>query len=386
MVLHSRYLSGPVSGENRVVRDEARLLRSSGHRVELWTPSPEELAGPRLIRAGFRAIRSRAAATEAERLVRSLEPDVVHVHNLFPMLSPEVLPVVGRHVPVVMTLHNYRLLCLPANFLRDGQVCELCMGRVPWRGVVHRCYRGSSLQSAALATSIGLHRAIESFESVELNLPVSRFVREKYLEAGFPPERLRVKPNFAWESASRSGAGDYFLFAGRLSPEKGLATLLELDWPALGRLVVAGDGPQLEELERRPRAGVELVGELPPDELSKLLAGARALLVPSLWYEGAPRAVLEAFAAAVPVVASRIGGLPELVEHSVSGLLPPPGDALAWEAALGRLLDDEESLRLGQGARRAWSARYSPSVALPALERAYRHAIGARTRSTARSA
>src|SRR6266545_926780 len=187
LILHSRYLSGWASGENGVVRDEERLLTEAGHEVVTWTPAP----GPELshARLGSRTIWSPAALSHVRRLIERHRPEILHCHNLFPMLSPAILRAAkDGGSSVVVTLHNYRMFCLPATCIRNGEICELCLGRVPWRGIVYRCYRGSMLGSAALAASITLHRAIGSFDQVSLFLPVSRFVRDKHVDAGFSPE------------------------------------------------------------------------------------------------------------------------------------------------------------------------------------------------------
>jgi glycosyltransferase involved in cell wall biosynthesis len=281
-----------------------------------------------------------------------------------------------------MSLHNYRLLCLPGTFLRDGKVCEACLGRVPWRGVVHGCYRGSATASGAIAGSLGLHRAVRTFGRINLYLAVSRFVGVKHIEAGFPPERIRTKPNFAWPVPRRHGAGEYFLYVGRLSAEKGISTLLEASRRSGQRLIIVGDGPEAGSLTSAAPPTVEFEGLTEASDVAKLVRGARALLVPSVGYEGAGRVVLEAYAAGVPVVASRIGGLPEAVEDGFSGLLLPPADALAWAAAMERLLDDEESERLGEGAWTLWNERYTPERGLAGLESAY---ASAGTESLSRS-
>jgi glycosyltransferase involved in cell wall biosynthesis len=378
LILHSRYLTGAASGENRVVEDEARLLRQGGHGVTVWDPSPDATVGAALARTAGHAVWSAHAGAEVVRLIREQNAQIVHCHNLFPMLSPSVLRAAGGEgVGVVMTLHNYRLLCLPATFLREDRVCEACLGRVPWRGVVHRCYRGSSLASATLATSIALHRAARSFESVRLFLAVSEFVRDKHVEAGFPTERIRVKPSFAWEAPRREGPGEYFLYLGRLSAEKGAETAVEAWRWASGRLVIVGDGPELEKLQRIAPAGVEFRAPVLPAQVPGLLAGARALLVPSVCYEGAPRAILEAYAAGVPVLASRTGGVPELVVDDVSGFLLPMREPQAWAEATIRLGDEREALRLGEGAWRLWRERYTPERGLAQLEDAYRQVAGA---------
>jgi glycosyltransferase involved in cell wall biosynthesis len=375
LILHSRYLSGAASGENRVVDDEARLLTDGGHRVDVWDPAPNSAHGLRLMGTAARAIWSTKATARVRGLIRRSKAEIVHCHNLFPLLSPAVLRAAsGEAAAVVMTLHNYRLLCLPATFIRDGRVCEDCLGRPPWPGVLHACYRGSTLGSATLATSLSLHNAFNTFDRVTKYLAVSGFVRRKYLEAGWPADRIEVKSNFAWQNPKREGPGRYFLYLGRLSPEKGVATLLAAWRRSSARLLVVGDGPAHQALRRGAPANVEFRPTVSPAEVPALIREARALLLPSLWYEAQPRVILEAYAAGVPVLASDMGALPEAVSPD-SGLLVAPGDADAWSDAVERLLDDRESERLGQGAWRLWRDRYSPERALQNLEDAYRRAV-----------
>jgi glycosyltransferase involved in cell wall biosynthesis len=375
LILHSRYLSGAVSGENRVVDDEARLLIEGGHQVDVWDPAPANVHGLRLMGTAARAIWSTDATARVRGLIRRSKAEIVHCHNLFPVLSPAVLRAAsGEGAAVVMTLHNYRLLCLPATFIRDGRVCEDCLGRTPWPGVVHACYRDSTLGSAVLATSLSLHNAFHTFDRVTKYLAVSGFVRRKYVEAGWPEDRIEVKSNFAWESPMRGGPGRYFLYLGRLSPEKGVATLLAAWRRSSARLLVVGDGPEAQALRGGAPANVEFRPTVSPAEVPALIREARALLLPSLWYEAQPRVILEAYAAGVPVLASDLGALPEAVGDD-SGLLVPAGDVDAWSDTVERLLDDRESVRLGQGAWRRWRDRYSPERALQNLEAAYRRAV-----------
>lgn len=371
LVLHSRYLSGPASGENRVVEDESRLLREAGHDVRVWAPATTPGQGSR-VALGAGAVWSRAAVAEVARLVQLHRPEVIHVHNVFPMLSPAAIRAAGGgHLPVVMTLHNYRMACLPATLFRSGDVCEACVGRVPWRGVVHRCYRGSLAGSAALAASLTLHRLLRTWDRVDLFLAISRFVRTKHLETGLPPGRVRVKPHFAWPSPRRSGPGEHFLYLGRLTEEKGVTRLVEAWGRAPGRLLVVGDGPEWDRLAAAAPPNVELRRTVPFSEVPSLLSRARALLVPSLWHEGAGKVVLEAYAAGVPVLASRAGALPEFIDDGVSGLVLPPRQADAWVAAADRLMNDDEAERMGQQAWRLWQQRYSPQQGIGHLERAY---------------
>jgi glycosyltransferase involved in cell wall biosynthesis len=369
LVLHSRYLSGTSSGENRVVEDEVELLRAAGHEVRLWAPSPEDGAGASRLSLGMRAVWSHRAARRVARLAAELRPDVIHVHNLYPMLSPAVLRTAAA--PVVVTLHNYRLLCLPASFLRDDRACEDCLGKLPWRGVVHRCYRGSAAGSATVAASLAVHRRAGTFRHVSAFLAVSEFVRDKHLEAGMDAARIRVKPNFVAPMPRREGPGGDFLYLGRLSSEKGLDRLVGQWRDVAGRLVIVGDGPDRARLEAAAPDTVEFRGAVPPDQVGGYLARARALVLPSICYEGAPRTVVEAYAAGVPVIANRNGALPGVVADGVTGLLVDPASPGGWRDALGRLGDDAASVRLGEGAFAAWHSRYSPEQGLADLEAAY---------------
>jgi glycosyltransferase involved in cell wall biosynthesis len=376
LIVHSRYLSGPVSGENRVVDDEARLLRERGHEVTVWNPSVEETASGNPLRAGAEAIWSRRASAEVRRRIEDERPDIVHCHNMFPALSPAVLRTARSHgTTTVVTLHNFRMLCLPATLLRDGRPCEDCVGRIPWPGVIHSCYRRSAPASAAIATSLVLHRQLKTFENVDLYLAVSKFVKDKHVEAGWEPDRIRVKTNFTWPSPARSGPGEYFLYLGRLSEEKGIPTLINAWGNIEETLLVVGSGPEAEALKRAAPPNVEFRDAIPSSEVMGVLTRARAVLVPSVCYEGTPRVIPEAYSAGVPVLASDIGGLGEVVHDDVSGLLLPPGDSQRWAEGITRLFDDSESERLGRGATTLWAERFSPERVAEELESAYESAL-----------
>jgi glycosyltransferase involved in cell wall biosynthesis len=368
LVMHSRYATGASSGENRVVDDEVALLRQRGHEVELWSPTPA--GGVRAAaRLGVDATWSREAVRVLGRMRATLRPDVIHVHNLFPLLSPAVLRSAGA--PVVLTLHNYRLLCLPATFLREGRTCERCLGGSLLPGVVHGCYRGSVAASGALAGSLTLHRKLGTFDRVAAFFAVSPFVRSKHIEAGFDPERIWVKPNFVPETARRDGPGGDFLYLGRLSVEKGLDRLMQVWQQVPARLVVVGDGPEREALVAAAPPNVEFRGAVDPGEVPGLLRAARALVLPSICYEGAPRTVVEAYAAGVPVIGSRLGAIADVVDEGRTGMLARPGDAGEWSAAVHRLLIDEESVRMGGSAYDTWRHSFSPEVNADLLEHLY---------------
>ena len=373
LVLHSQYASGASSGENRVVEDEAALLAEHGHDVRLETPVPDDGSAAARLTLGARAVWSRRTTRMVRRIEQEWRPDVIHVHNLFPQLSPAVLR--GTGAPVVLTLHNYRLLCLPATFLRDGRQCEKCLGRGLSAGVRHRCYRGSLAGSASLATSISVHRALGTFGAVDRFVAVSGFVRDKYVSAGFASERIAVKPNFVAPTGRRDGPGSDFLYLGRLSEEKGLEPLLRLWGDVPGTLRIVGEGPEGDRLRSIAPPNVEFAGAVPPGDVPALLRSSRALVLPSICYEGAPRTVVEAFAAGVPVIGSRRGAIPEFVSHGDTGALAEPGVAEEWHAAVEMLNRDEESVRMGGNAHHAWRELYSPQRAIEALEGVYADVI-----------
>jgi glycosyltransferase involved in cell wall biosynthesis len=375
LILHSRYRSGPASGENRVVEDEARLLTEAGHHVEMFAPELGQPSGFDLVSAGIGMIWSRRSAEHVTTLIDRSKPTLVHCHNLFPALSPAVIRATRHVAPVVMTLHNYRLQCLPATLFRDGRVCEDCLGRTPWPGLLHRCYQNSFAASAALASSLVLHERIGTFQRVNLYLAISEFVRRKHIQGGLSPSQIIVKPHFTWPAERRDGPGQYFLFLGRLSSEKGVDALLRAWQKIPAKLLVAGDGPEAARLRAMAPSNVEFRGTVSPDEVLALLRHARALVVPSTWQEGAGRVVLEAYATGVPVLASRVGALPETVQDQVTGLLLPPTDIEAWEQAALRLLEDSESKRMGDAAWDLWNERYGPETGLQNIQDAYRRVL-----------
>src|SRR5450830_1369347 len=214
-------------GEDSVVKAEIDLLRSHGHVVEIYGRHNDEIAAiPRLSLAG-QTLWSGITVDDVARLINSFNPDVIHVHNTFPLISPSLYWAANRaRLPIIQTLHNFRLLCPQAMFLRESKVCEDCLGKVPWRGVVRGCYRGSPAQSLVLASMVTLHRVIGTWRNkVTRYIALNEFCRQKFIEGGLPAERIVVKPNFVDSPASVEASREGFLFVGRLSVEKGLSTL-----------------------------------------------------------------------------------------------------------------------------------------------------------------
>lgn len=367
-IVHSWYRSNHVSGENRAVAGDITLLREAGHHV---LPIIESVRPDRSrVRLGLEAVWSPRQQRVISTKLEAFRPDIVHYHSLYPAISPAGLRHDFPNVPIVMTLHNYRLMCLPATLFRDGAICEECVGRSSVRGIVHACYRNSRLASMSLASSLTLHTVARTFDRVTRFVAVSEFVKQMHVAAGFAAHRISVRAHHVPQRAQRVGPGDGYVIASRLSPEKGLHRLVH-SWPGDIPLVICGDGPLRSELQAGAPNSVRFLGSVSPAAVASEISRARAVLVPSECYETAGLVVLEAFASGVPVVATRIGGLSEVVDHDRNGLLVEPRDLDGWFAAIMRLQDDGETRRLGTGAKATWHQRFSPEVGLRTLLAAY---------------
>jgi glycosyltransferase involved in cell wall biosynthesis len=389
LVVHNAYQQR--GGEDAVVGSEVRLLEANGHAVIRYERHNDELKGRGAlggIGAGIETVWSSRSFREVRELIGKERPDVAHFHNAFPLISPSAYYACARMgVPVVQTLHNYRLLCPAATFLRDGKVCEACLGRNAWPGVVHGCYRGSRAATAAAAAMLAVHRGMGSWQTkVDVYVALSEFTRRKFIEGGLPAERIVVKPNLvAGDLAPKTQPGGYVLFVGRLSEEKGPQLLLSA-WRGMHTKVplrIAGDGPLLEDLSREVRASslaqIELTGHRTSDEVRALMQGARFLVFPSIWYEGFPMTIAEAFAGGLPVVASQLGSMAEIVQGGVTGLHFEPGNAVDLAAKVEWAWNHPEELaRMGRGARAEYEAKYQPSTNYEMLMDIYRGAMARR--------
>lgn len=379
LVVHNRYRQ--LGGEDAVVRDETALLDRMGAIVEVYERDNHEIDSMSPLRVAADTVWSTRTAGEIDRVLARFKPQVVHAHNTFPLVSPSLYTAADRHgVAVVQTLHNFRLFCVQAMFMRSGAICEDCIGTLPWRGIARRCYRDSATQSAVAVGMLGVHRALGTYRKrVARYIALNRFCRDKFVEAGLPPERIVIKPNFVdlpppAAEGPRSGA----LFVGRLAPEKGVSVLL-----AAARLEttsgidVIGGGP--DEARVRETPGVCALGWRTPEEIYARMRNAACLVMPSLWYENFPRTLVEAYACGLPVVASRLGAMAELVVEGKTGLLFEPGNA----ADLALTLEwaerhPEEMRRMGATARRLYESRYTPEANFRQLTAIYEDAIHAR--------
>lgn len=362
LVVHNAYQHR--GGEDSVVTEEIALLESRGHLVETYIRHNDDIAGLASLAVAQQTLWSARTTHELAERIRCFRPDIIHAHNTFPLISPSLYWAADRAgVPVVQTLHNFRLMCLNALFLREGKVCEDCMGHVPWRGVVHGCYRGSRAASAVLAGMLMLHRGLGTYRhKVTRYIALNGFCRDKFIAGGLPAERMVVKPNYVDFTAPEPMQRDGLLYVGRLSVEKGVATLAEaMRLLPDAQLRVAGDGPEAAVLDGL--AGLTRLGSLPGEAVREEMSRAVALVVPSIWYENFPRTIVEAFACGLPVIASRIGALADIVRDRETGLLFEPGnprdlaDKMAWALA-----HPEQMAALGHNARAQYEAEFSAEV------------------------
>ncbi|MFF8955332.1 glycosyltransferase [Streptomyces sp. NPDC014894] len=393
LVVHNRYSSAQPSGENRVVDEEVGLLRAAGHRVEVFERRSDDIAGRSLL--GKAAVPllvpwNPAVRAELAGRLRAERPDVVHVHNVFPLLSPAVLAACAdAGVPVVATLHNYTQICPPGTLHRDGRPCTECVGSAaPLPAVRHGCYRDSRLATVPLAVGLLVNRR-RWWSGVERFFCISGAQRDVLVRSGMPPERLAVKHNFVPEpGVGRSGPGEQLLFLGRLAEAKGVRLLMAA-WDEIAAsggvgvpLVVAGAGPLEREVTAwaAGRDDVRYAGLWDPAECRRAVARSVAVVAPSMSLETFGLVVAEAMAAGVPAVAAGHGAFVELVEDGATGLLHRPGDRASLTSCLRRITAGPERNReMGRAARKRYERDFSPAVGLERLVEGYRSAIAGRS-------
>jgi glycosyltransferase involved in cell wall biosynthesis len=388
--VHTRYRQA--GGEDRMVATERLLLQEAGIEVEQVLFDNADLRESRSVARDLTLATSAVWSRSAERRIGAVladrRPQVMHVHNTFVAASPSVYAAASAHgVPVVQTLHNYRLVCPAATVFRDGHPCTDCVGRrLPWPAVVHSCVRGSRAQSAVAAATLSVHRALGTFaRAIDTYVALTSFQRQLMVDGGLPTERIQVVPNFLEpDPGAGSGPRSGLLYVGRLVEEKGIATLLRAAALIPGRLSVAGDGPLAPLVHEAATAGhIRYLGTLGSGEVAKQLRKAVALVVPSIWFEGFPMVVIEAYAAGTPVIASRIGSLAAIVEDGVTGLLAEPGDADRLGERFAWAIDHPAELAgMGVRARERYELRYRGAGHLAALLDIYAASIG-RTRHQA---
>ncbi|MFK7603681.1 glycosyltransferase family 4 protein [Deinococcus sp. SM5_A1] len=366
LVVHNFYQQA--GGEDVVFRAETALLRRHGHDVQTFAVSNDLIEQTPRLQVAAQTVWNARMARKVTALVREYGSQIVHFHNTFPLLSPAVYGGArAGGAAVVQTLHNFRLLCANALLLRDGQICEDCLGKLPLAAVQHSCYRGSRSASAVVAAMQTVHRAAGTYRTdVDAYIALTEFARDKFIAGGLPPERIAVKPNFLEEHPSPgTGDGGYALFVGRLSPEKGIETLLQA-WAELGATIplrIVGDGPLASQVAESARSlpGVGWLGRLDRAGVMKQMCGAALLVVPSICYEGGPLTMFEAWSVGLPVVGSDLGSMSTAIRSGENGLLFQAGNAGGLAAQVRWLWEHpEDRQRMRDGALRIFQDTYSP--------------------------
>jgi glycosyltransferase involved in cell wall biosynthesis len=372
-------------GEDIVLANEEKLLMRHGHEVVQYVMHNDSINGMTKLQVAAKTIWNSDSHKAVRQKIEKHGIDLVHAHNTFPLISPAIYYAArGAKVPVVQTLHNYRLLCPAATFFRDGRLCEDCMGKpFAWPALLHSCYRDSFAASGMTALMQATHRTARTYSSkVNAYVALSKFSMEKFVEGGLPRQLITVKPNFVMDDpgiGSGQGTGNgkkYVLFAGRLAREKGLHTLLKA-WSQFTQpisLKIAGDGPLRGEVEALAQSlpNVEYLGYCARPRVYELMRNAALLVFPSEWYEASPLSVMEAMACGTPVLAADHGSLTEMIVPGKSGMLFPAGDAEGLVRSLESLFGSEDQLcDMRYSTRQYYESHFAPGPNYDALMAIY---------------
>lgn len=379
LIVHNRYRFR--GGEDTVVSTECDLLRAFGHLVEEYFESNDSPFG---ILDALEPIWSFRSDQRLREAIEKFKPDVVHCHNIHYRISPSVYWLCWQlGVPVVQTLHNYRIGCLNARHSLNGAPCELCLTRrlKQGHGIVRACFQQSRIRSAGLAFSLSLHRHLGTFaDRVSKYIALSQFARTKHVLAGIPEGKIVVKPNCVYpDPGEKSEAGSFCFFAGRLEVDKGVRVLLQAaafipDIP----IVIAGDGPLQSEVRDAASTlrNIQYLGPLSRNKVIELMRSAKLFVFPSLAYENFPMSIAEAFSIGLPVITSRCGAAAEIVEDTVNGLHFEPGSAAQLAERIRGVFSDTETVgQMGAAARLSFEQKYSGQCTYRALYSIYEELV-----------
>jgi len=378
LMLHNYYQHA--GGEDVSMAAEIAILRQAGHQVELmqWhNDAIKTMSRREKLNLFWQTVWNPDSKQQVRQALKDLNADLLHVQNFFPLISPSVYSAAkSLDIPVVQHLRNFRLGCLNVYLYREGQVCEACVGRNPWRGVLYRCYRDSLPASLGVWQMVTAHRLRRTWHrEVDAFITPSQFAADKLIEIGLPAEKLHVKPNFLPDPLTNDQIPPLpeiptFLLIGRLSPEKGVLQLLQA-WAALRQpdwqLWIVGEGPQRPDLEKfcqeQALQNVHFWGYRPPAEMLKILQKSTLLVMPSRWYETFGRVVVEAFACGRPAIVSDLGAIAELVTNGTNGFKVEYDNVQAWVDTLRWCGEHPQSLvEMGHQARQDYLKNYTPEV------------------------
>ncbi|AJE50635.1 glycosyltransferase family 4 protein [Paenibacillus polymyxa] len=386
LIIHNFYQQS--GGEDKVVEQESAMLRSRGIETEHYYVHNDSIQSKGLANMAKLAVEATWSFPEFKRikgLLLRVKPDVVHVHNFFPVISPSVYHACERlGIPVVQTLHNYRLICPAATFMRGNEVCEKCLHGTLLHSIRHGCYRGSQLQTIPVAAMIKFNELIGTWQhKVSRYIALTEFARDKFAESGIPLDRIAVKPNFVHHQTVKAKYDPndrYLLFVGRISAEKGVRNLLQA-WSQLEdrgglRLVIIGDGPEKAELAAaHPQEDIRFLGKQDGDKVLDCMSRAMYVMVPSIWYEGFPMTIVESYSVGTPVLCSRIGALEEVVEDGVTGFHFQHDDLENIKTVIRRAVAYENYAAMRQKVAQNYAAHYTEEVNVKQLLAIYSEAM-----------
>ncbi|MTI85391.1 MAG: glycosyltransferase [Firmicutes bacterium] len=366
LAVHNYYqLQG---GEDVLFVEETALLESKGHSVKNFTRHNNEINTMARLPLVSSTIWNRASYKYIKRLIKEWRPDVIYFYNTFPLFSPSVYYAAREmKVPVVQVVQNYRLLCPGAFFFRGGHVCEDCLGKVvPWPGLLRGCYRQSRISTAVVTAMLTAHRMLGTWEKVvDVFIVPTAFARKKLIDGGLPPGKIIIKPNFIRvETDPGHGRGGFALFVGRLSPEKGINTMLSA-WKIMDSgipLKIVGEGPLESCVTKAAQESPEIdfLGFRSLHEIFALMGDAKVLIFPSEWYEGLPRTIIESFAKGTPVIASCLGAMESIIEHGRTGLHYSPGNPEELAAVVKWAFNNENNIaEMRKEARAEFDDKYT---------------------------
>lgn len=384
LIAHNFYQQS--GGEDTVYAAEVELLKKHGHTIIEYTDTNTRIQEMSPIAVALQTIWSQPSYNKISRILQKEKPDVVHFHNTFPLISPSAYYACRKErIPVIQTLHNYRILCPVSTFARNSKICEECLGKkFAFPGICYACYHSSRKQTAVISIMISFHKVLGTWKNlVDSYIVMTNFSQHKFVEGGLPPTKIRVKPHFiAHNLDSRSTKGDFALFVGRLSSEKGVLTLLKA-WQALSLpvpLKIIGDGllrnEVIKTIENNSQKRIEYLGAVQHNQVLSLIKDAFFLVFPSECYETFGMVAIECFAQGVPVVGSNIGVLPEIIKNGETGLLFNPGDPTDLRSKVEWLWNHpEESAHMGRNARKEYEEKYTPEHNYKMLMEIYSSAI-----------
>jgi len=382
LIIHNHYKNR--GGEDVVVEKEKDLLVSFGHNVTLFSVSNDiiqSLYGK--IKVALNVPYNLYSKGQCSQIIARVKPEIVHVHNLFPILSPAIYDACHEAgLPVVQTLHNYRIICPGALLMRDGKICEQCIENSPYRAVINKCYRNSIFGTLAVARMIERQRSLNGWNTkVDRYIALTNFAKRKFVQGGIEEKRIVVKPNFTQileTGHSTIDARREAIFVGRLSLEKGIDILIDAWCNIPHVLSIVGEGYLKQKIidAMLTSKNINFEGRLVKVEVANKMKNSQFLVVPSTCYEGFPLVILEAFSYGLPVVCSNLGAMQEIVDDGYTGLHFRPGDAQDLADKCSWMFSHpEECLRMSQNARKEYLSKYTPDCNYTTLMGIYKTTI-----------